>query len=154
MAGERIQFDPNVNFVFETHDLSCASPATISRMGMIFLSEEDMSIQTVIDAWMGQQAESPNKQRLHDLLSDHLANAICWIADNVEDGAIVETQSRLGLAHNALSLLTTSITTGAFACALMRGLGGPLPYADRDAFAKVRSPDVWVTGNVKRDIVK
>lgn len=36
-SGERIQFGPNVNFLFETHDLSCASPATISRMGMIFL---------------------------------------------------------------------------------------------------------------------
>jgi len=30
-SGERIQFGPNVNFLFETHDLSCASPATISR---------------------------------------------------------------------------------------------------------------------------
>ena len=36
-SGERIQFGPNVNFLFETHDLSSASPATISRMGMIFL---------------------------------------------------------------------------------------------------------------------
>lgn len=36
-SGERIQFGLNVNFIFETHDLSCASPATISRMGMIFL---------------------------------------------------------------------------------------------------------------------
>lgn len=36
-SGERIQFGSNVNFIFETHDLSCASPATISRMGMIFL---------------------------------------------------------------------------------------------------------------------
>ena len=32
-SGERIQFGPNVNFLFESHDLSCASPATISRMG-------------------------------------------------------------------------------------------------------------------------
>lgn len=36
-SGERIQFGPNVNFLFETHDLTSASPATISRMGMIFL---------------------------------------------------------------------------------------------------------------------
>ena len=36
-SGERIQFGPNVNFLFETHDLTHASPATISRMGMIFL---------------------------------------------------------------------------------------------------------------------
>ena len=41
-SGERIQFNTNVNFIFETHDLSHASPATISRMGMIFLSDEDM----------------------------------------------------------------------------------------------------------------
>ena len=39
-SGERIQFGPNVNFLFETHDLSCASPATISRMGVIFLRYE------------------------------------------------------------------------------------------------------------------
>jgi dynein heavy chain 2 len=30
-SGWRIQFGPNVNFIFETHDLSYASPATISR---------------------------------------------------------------------------------------------------------------------------
>lgn len=43
--GERIQFGPNVNFLFETHSLVCASPATISRMGMIFLSEEDLDMK-------------------------------------------------------------------------------------------------------------
>lgn len=36
-SGWRIQFGPNVNFIFETHDLSYASPATISRMGIVFL---------------------------------------------------------------------------------------------------------------------
>ena len=32
-SGWRIKFGANVNFIFETHDLSYASPATISRMG-------------------------------------------------------------------------------------------------------------------------
>lgn len=36
-SGERIQFGNNVNFIFETTDLSFASPATISRMGMIYI---------------------------------------------------------------------------------------------------------------------
>ena len=44
-SGERIQFGPNVNFLFETHNLVCASPATVSRMGMIFLSEEDLDVK-------------------------------------------------------------------------------------------------------------
>lgn len=36
-SGWRIQFGSNVNFLFETHDLTHASPATISRMGVILL---------------------------------------------------------------------------------------------------------------------
>ena len=35
-SGERIKFGPDVNFIFETHDLTYASPATISRMGVVF----------------------------------------------------------------------------------------------------------------------
>lgn len=35
-SGERIKFGPKVNFMFETHDLTYASPATISRMGVVF----------------------------------------------------------------------------------------------------------------------
>ena len=35
-SGERIQFGPNINFIFETHDLTYASPATISRMGVVY----------------------------------------------------------------------------------------------------------------------
>ncbi|KAK9747140.1 DDE superfamily endonuclease [Popillia japonica] len=33
-SGWRIQFGPNVNFIFESHELRNASPATISRMGI------------------------------------------------------------------------------------------------------------------------
>ena len=47
-SGERIQFGPNVNFLFETHDLSCASPATISRMGMIFLRSVNLSTHLIV----------------------------------------------------------------------------------------------------------
>lgn len=34
-SGWRIQFGNNVNFIFETDDVRHASPATISRMGII-----------------------------------------------------------------------------------------------------------------------
>ena len=44
-SGERIQFGPNVNFIFETHDLKFASPATVSRMGMIFLDQESSDVK-------------------------------------------------------------------------------------------------------------
>lgn len=56
-SGWRIQFGNNVNFIFETHDLINASPATISRMGIIKFSTEDLPAQSVIEPWMMQQPD-------------------------------------------------------------------------------------------------
>lgn len=50
-TGERISFGNNVNFIFETNDLQYASPATISRMGMILLSEQDLPVTSIIQKW-------------------------------------------------------------------------------------------------------
>lgn len=63
-SGERIQFGPNVNFVFETHDLSCASPATISRMGMIFLSDEDTDVRSLVQAWLLQRKPNQHQRQI------------------------------------------------------------------------------------------
>jgi dynein heavy chain 2, cytosolic len=56
-TGERISFGSNVNFIFETNDLSFASPATVSRMGMIFLNNEDISIKSVVNRWIKKLPE-------------------------------------------------------------------------------------------------
>ena len=50
-TGERISFGSNVNFIFETDNLQYASPATVSRMGMIFMNEEDININSIIKKW-------------------------------------------------------------------------------------------------------
>ena len=51
-TGERISFGSNVNFIFETNDLSFASPATISRMGMIFLNNEDAPLHKLLQHYL------------------------------------------------------------------------------------------------------
>ncbi|KAJ8798091.1 hypothetical protein J1605_001582 [Eschrichtius robustus] len=81
-SGERIQFGPNVNFVFETHDLSCASPATISRMGMIFLSDEETDLNSLIKSWLRNQ---PPKYRnnLENWIGDYFEKALQWVLKQV-----------------------------------------------------------------------
>ena len=39
--GKRIQFGTNMSLIFETDNLRFASPATISRLSVIYPSEED-----------------------------------------------------------------------------------------------------------------
>jgi dynein heavy chain 2, cytosolic len=55
-SGWRIQFGNNVNFIFETHELSNASPATISRMGIIKFSSEDLSPEILIKSWISTKS--------------------------------------------------------------------------------------------------
>ena len=66
-TGERISFQNNVNFIFETSDLQYASPATVSRMGMIFLNNEDVLIKSLIKRWVSKlEFSDDNKDKLND----------------------------------------------------------------------------------------
>ncbi|XP_075347137.1 cytoplasmic dynein 2 heavy chain 1 isoform X3 [Mycteria americana] len=81
-SGERIQFGSNVNFIFETHDLSCASPATISRMGMIFLSDEDTDLNSLIKSWLRSQPEEC-RYHLENWIGDYFEKALNWVVKKI-----------------------------------------------------------------------
>ena len=40
--GDRIALTPNIRVLFEVQDLAVASPATVSRAGMIYLDIEEL----------------------------------------------------------------------------------------------------------------
>uniref|UniRef100_A0A3Q1I1J7 Cytoplasmic dynein 2 heavy chain 1 n=1 Tax=Anabas testudineus TaxID=64144 RepID=A0A3Q1I1J7_ANATE len=131
-SGERIQFGPNVNFLFETHDLSCASPATISRMGMIFLSDEDIDVGALVKSWLRAQPEECCGN-LENWLGDYFQRALDWVIK--QNDFVVET-SLLGTVFNGLSHLNNVTERGQFIVGLLRGLGGNLNLKTRQEFAK------------------
>ncbi|XP_072546992.1 cytoplasmic dynein 2 heavy chain 1 isoform X2 [Salminus brasiliensis] len=131
-SGERIQFGPNVNFLFETHDLSCASPATISRMGMIFLSDEDTDVGSLLKAWLRREEEQ-NRANLENWIGDYFHRALDWVFK--QNDFVVET-SLVGTVLNGLSHLRGVCERGQFVVGLIRGLGGNLHIKSRQEFAK------------------
>jgi dynein heavy chain len=50
--GERISFPPAVSFLFEAQDLAQASPATVSRCGMIYVDPADLGTEPIVQAWL------------------------------------------------------------------------------------------------------
>jgi dynein heavy chain len=52
MSGEIIQMNSRQNMIFEPKDLISASPATVSRCGMIYLDPDSLGPSTLINAWI------------------------------------------------------------------------------------------------------
>lgn len=73
-SGWRIQFGNNVNFIFETHDLVNASPATISRMGIIKFSCEDLPKELLIQPWIAKHSDADLMQLLMEKNFDVIFN--------------------------------------------------------------------------------
>ncbi|CUG06458.1 dynein heavy chain, putative [Bodo saltans] len=51
-SGERINLNPTISMVFEVQDLSQASPATVSRCGMVFFNVEDLGWRPFVTTWL------------------------------------------------------------------------------------------------------
>ena len=132
--GERISFGSNVNFLFETHDLRFASPATISRMGMIYLSDEDVDVRRLITTWLSQRPETA-QLNLQTWIKDYFYRGLDWVLRDGTSQCVVET-TLVGTVTTGLSHLVSCTTLPEFLVGMVRGLGGNLNTETRVRFAK------------------
>ncbi|RNF24116.1 cytoplasmic dynein 1 heavy chain 1 [Trypanosoma conorhini] len=73
--GERLSLPPSVRIVFEVQDLRCATPATVSRCGMIWFNRGTVPVSSVLSRHFGAFYRVPlidgqGKRRLNFLTGD------------------------------------------------------------------------------------
>ena len=132
--GERINFGPNVNFLFETDNLRYASPATVSRMGVIYMCDEDIDVSRLVNTWLKKQNDAI-RPKISSWIEDYFTKALEWIlTQHIED--LVVATTRVGIVTNVLSLLSGARSKAEFALGLVWGFTSNLPLAVRYEFAQ------------------
>lgn len=122
--GERIQFDYRVNFVFESHSLEHASPATVSRMAVILLAPEDLTVENVCQSWLSKW---PSESRVPSLFKQLFYETINLVLSKQQMFSIGSTT--FGITQTVLSHLDliTDDNESSFLNALIRGAVAILP---------------------------
>uniref|UniRef100_A0A8C8W0I7 Dynein, axonemal, heavy chain 6 n=1 Tax=Peromyscus maniculatus bairdii TaxID=230844 RepID=A0A8C8W0I7_PERMB len=67
--SERIKLTPQIHMLFEVQDLKVASPATVSRCGMVFVDPEELKWMPYVKTWMSRISEKLNEETREYLLN-------------------------------------------------------------------------------------
>ncbi|KRX41459.1 Cytoplasmic dynein 2 heavy chain 1 [Trichinella murrelli] len=130
-SGERIQLTKNVNFIFECDNLTNASPATISRMGIVYLSQESVDIKAIVKHFIEKQ-QTDVRENLSEWFNMYFYRALEWILQQDE---FVAELSLVGTVKNILAIMDNVKRKKEFLVRLLYGVSRNLRHDAQTEFA-------------------
>jgi dynein heavy chain len=86
--GERIKLPSSMHIMFEVQDLAVASPATVSRCGMVYMEQVHVGLAPLITTWsQGYVADYLPEMvpRLVEMISEHVPRMLKWMRANTTE---------------------------------------------------------------------
>ncbi len=120
--GERIYLQDHVKLLFEVADLQYASPATVSRCGMVYVDPKNLGYRPYFDKWARDlTARHPGygvlQGHLEALFDKYVPVLIDFVIDGIRGGEIgkppraVIPQANINLVHQLCSMLDSIYAT-------------------------------------------
>jgi len=87
-SGEIIALTDEMTMMFEVEDLTVASPATVSRCGMVYLEPQILGLKPFVKSWLEHQLPDvvePYKADLEKLFDTYLEPAVLFVRLNLNE---------------------------------------------------------------------
>jgi hypothetical protein len=87
VSGEIISLSASMTMMFEVEDLAVASPATVSRCGMICMEPGALGLRPLAVSWLNTIPESfvPVRESLQELFDKYLLPVVTFVRKNVTE---------------------------------------------------------------------
>jgi dynein heavy chain len=72
VSNERIPLSPSMRMVFEIANLDNATPATVSRAGIIYVNAKDVGYKPFLDSWIESRSDDKQKSSLLALFNKYV----------------------------------------------------------------------------------
>ncbi|KAF3698756.1 Dynein heavy chain 8, axonemal Axonemal beta dynein heavy chain 8 Ciliary dynein heavy chain 8 [Channa argus] len=139
--GDRITMSPFCKLVFEVHNMDNASPATVSRVGMVFMSSSALSWKPILQGW-AHKLNAQESKSIISLYDKIFEDAYLYMKQNLKPKMELLECNYIMQSVNLLEGLIPSKDTGdlasgkhlerLFVFCLMWSLGALLEMEDRD----------------------
>ena len=81
--GERIRVADHCKLLFEVGNLVYASPATVSRCGIVFVDPKNLGIEPYLWKWANERTDKTQAERLRPLLAKYSSSCINYVVEGL-----------------------------------------------------------------------